>query len=54
MMYNSQTHEIARCVEGYRSFMAGTGYRSMEDCIADYQRRGYERMSPPGSSDAMR
>ena len=49
-----QTREIARCAEGYRSFMAGTGYRSMEDCIEDYQRRGYERMSGPASSDATR
>lgn len=53
MMYNPQTREIARCAEGYRSFMAGTGYRSQEDCVTDYERRGYQRMSPavPATSD---
>jgi hypothetical protein len=54
MMYNPQTREIARCAEGYRSFMAGTGYRSQEDCIEDYQRRGYERMSAPGAPTGTR
>jgi hypothetical protein len=48
MMYNPQTREIGRCAEGYRSFMAGEGYRTQEDCITDYERQGYERMSPGG------
>ena len=39
MMQHPQTHEIARC----RSFIGGQGYRRQEDCIADYQRQGYER-----------
>ena len=43
MMQHPQTHEIARCTERYRSFIGGQGYRRQEDCIADYQRQGYER-----------
>jgi hypothetical protein len=43
MMQHPQTHEIARCAEGYRRFISGDGYRRQEDCIADYQRQGYER-----------
>ena len=43
MMQHPQTHEIAQCAEGYRRFISGDGYRRQEDCIADYQRQGYER-----------
>lgn len=43
MMQHPQTHEIAQCAVGYRSFIGGQGYRRQEDCIADYQRQGYER-----------
>jgi|GEM_PF-3810366 len=45
MMQHPQTHEIVRCAEGYRAFIDGQGYRTQEECIADYQRKGYER--PP-------
>jgi len=49
MMQHPRTHEIAQCVEGYRGLIGGGGYRSQEDCIADYQRQGYERATPtPG------
>ena len=51
MMYNSQTREIARCAEGYRSFVSGTGYRSQEDCIEEYRRQGYERMAPSAPAE---
>jgi hypothetical protein len=47
MMYNPQTREIARCAEARRSFLEGTGYRSQEECVADYEKQGYQRMSPP-------
>jgi len=47
MMQHPQTHEIARCAEGYRRFIDGQGYRTQEDCIADYQRKGYERPAGP-------
>ena len=43
MMQHPQTHEIAQCAEGYRRFISGDDYRRQEDCIADYQRQGYER-----------
>jgi hypothetical protein len=46
MMYNVQTREIARCAEARRSFMAGDGYRAQDDCIADYEKQGFQRMSP--------
>lgn len=42
MMQNPQTHEIVQCAAGYRAFIGGGGYRRQEDCIADYQRQGYE------------
>lgn len=47
MMYNPQTREIARCAEGRRSFMDGEGYRAQDDCIADYEKQGFQRMAPP-------
>ena len=47
MMQHPQTHEIARCAEGYGRFIAGQGYRTQEDCITDYQRKGYERPPAP-------
>jgi len=47
MMQHPQTHEIAQCPAGYRGFIGGGGYRRQEDCIADYQRQGYEL--PPGA-----
>jgi hypothetical protein len=46
MMYNSQTREIARCAEARRSFMDGEGYRAQDDCIAEYEKQGFQRMSP--------
>jgi hypothetical protein len=48
MMQHPQTHEIVRCAEGYRGFIDGQGYRTQEECIADYQRKGYERAPAPG------
>jgi hypothetical protein len=48
MMLHPQTHEIVRCAEGYRGFIDGQGYRTQEECIADYQRKGYERSAAPG------
>jgi hypothetical protein len=50
MMQHPQTHEFAQCPEGYRGFIDGHGYRRQEDCIADYQRRGYER-EPPSTKE---
>jgi hypothetical protein len=47
MMYNPESREIARCVEARRSFMAGDGYRAQDDCIADYEKQGFQRMSTP-------
>jgi hypothetical protein len=47
MMQHPQTHELARCAEGYRRFIDGQGYRTQEECIADYQRKGYERPAGP-------
>ena len=47
MMQHPQTHEIARCAEGYSRFTAGQGYQTQEECIADYQRKGYERPPAP-------
>jgi len=47
MMYNPQTREIARCAEARRSFVDGQGYRAQDDCIADYEKQGFQRMSPP-------
>lgn len=43
MMQHPRTHEIAQCAEGYRRFIGGDGYRRQEDCIADYERQGYQR-----------
>ena len=43
MMQNPQTHEIAQCPEGYRGFLDGRGYRRQEDCISDYERKGFQR-----------
>ena len=43
MMQHPQTNEIVQCAEGYRRFIGGDGYRGQEDCIADYERRGYQR-----------
>jgi hypothetical protein len=43
MMQHPQTNAIVQCAEGYRRLLAGNGYQSQEDCIADYQRRGYDR-----------
>ena len=50
MMYNPESREIARCVEARRSFMAGDGYRAQDDCIADYEKQGFQRMSTPASA----
>lgn len=47
MMQHPRTHEIVQCAEGYRRFLGGDGYRGQEDCIADYQRQGYERAPAP-------
>lgn len=47
MMQHPQTHEMARCAEGYRRFIDGQGYQKQEECVADYERKGYERI--PGS-----
>lgn len=47
MMQHPQTHEIARCADGYRAFIDGEGYQTQEDCIADYQRKGYEAPAGP-------
>ena len=44
MMQHPQTHEIAPCADAYRRFIDGQGYRTQEECIADYQRKGYERV----------
>jgi hypothetical protein len=49
MMQNPQTHEVARCPEGYRGFIDGTGYRRQEDCISDYERKGFQRSTVPPS-----
>jgi hypothetical protein len=43
MMQHPQTHELVRCAEGYRSFIDGKGYRRQEDCIAELERKGFER-----------
>ena len=50
MMYNPESREIARCVEARRSFMAGDGYRAQDDCIADYEKQGFQRMSTPAAT----
>jgi hypothetical protein len=50
MMYHPESHEIARCVEARRSFMAGDGYRKQDDCIADYEKQGFQRMSTPAGT----
>ena len=42
-MRNPQTNEIANCAASYRQFLDG-GFRSQEDCVADYQSKGYERI----------
>lgn len=46
-MRNPQTKEIANCAASYRQFLDG-GFRSQEDCVADYQSKGYERIFLPG------
>jgi hypothetical protein len=33
-----------------RSFMAGDGYRAQDDCIADYEKQGFQRMSTPAGT----
>jgi hypothetical protein len=43
MMQHPQTNEIAQCAEGYRRFIGGDGYRGQQDCIADYERQGFQR-----------
>ncbi len=50
MMYHPESREIARCVEARRSFMAGDGYRAQDDCIADYEKQGFQRMSTPAGT----
>jgi hypothetical protein len=47
LMQHPQTHEIARCAARYSRFIDGQGYQAQEDCIADYQRKGYERPAWP-------
>ena len=47
MMRNPTTNELARCPAGYQGFLAGEGDRTQEDCVADYQKKGYE---PVGSA----
>lgn len=47
MMQHPRTHEIAQCVEGYRRFIGGDGYRGQKECIADYERQGYQRAPVP-------
>lgn len=47
MMQNPQTHEFAPCPEGYRGFIDGKGYRRQEDCISDYERKGFQRSTVP-------
>jgi hypothetical protein len=44
MMQHPTTNEIARCAEGHRRFIAGEGYKTQEDCIADYERQGFVRV----------
>ena len=48
MMQHPQTQEIVQCAEGYRRLIGGDGYRGQKDCIADYERRGYEQAAPAG------
>jgi hypothetical protein len=43
MMQHPQTGEIAQCADGYRNLIDGRGYRRQEDCIADFERKGFER-----------
>ena len=50
MMYNPESREIARCADARRSFMAGDGYRAQDDCIADYEKQGFQRMSAPAGT----
>jgi hypothetical protein len=47
LMQHPQTHEIARCADGYTRIIDGQGYQTQEECIADYQRKGYERPAGP-------
>jgi uncharacterized membrane protein len=47
MMRNPKTNEIVRCEAGYRRFLAGRGYLAQGECIANYQRKGYEQMLAP-------
>jgi hypothetical protein len=48
LMQHPQTNEVVQCAEGYRRLLGGQGYQPQEDCIADYQRQGYERPPAPG------
>ena len=43
MMQHPQTGEIAQCADGYRSLIDGRRHRRQEDCIADFERKGFER-----------
>lgn len=43
MMRNRQTGEIAPCAAAYRSLFGGQGYRQQDDCIAQYERKGFQR-----------
>jgi hypothetical protein len=49
-MRNPRTNEIASCAASYRQVLDGS-FRSQEDCIADYQQKGYERIFLPGGQN---
>lgn len=49
MMRNRQTGEIARCAAAYRSLFAGQGYRQQDDCVAQYEGKGFERDLGPAA-----
>jgi hypothetical protein len=49
MMRNRQSGEIAQCAAAYRSFFGGLGYRQQDDCIAQYERNGFERDLVPAA-----
>ena len=46
-MRNPNTNEIVDCPAGYRSFLGGFGYRKQEDCVRDYQQKGFEQIFGP-------
>jgi hypothetical protein len=46
-MRSPRTNEIASCAASYRQLLDGS-FRSQEDCVADYQSKGYERIFLPG------